>query len=141
LSSRAGKRISPMNMTTSAARAAFLLVSSVANRFPFHTLLLLALLSASEARSADPSPLAPPWNGKVPARETHPCLFFGPEEIPKLKERIQQEPYKSCDDLLAQRPIDSKRCTQVTASKPSPTANPTRLLDPERIYCVKRRKL
>ena len=32
-----------------------------------------------------------------------------------------------------QRLIDSSRCAQVTANEPSPTAKPTRLVDPERI--------
>src|SRR5437773_8608435 len=33
----------------------------------------------------------------------------------------------------SQRLIDSNRCAQVTANEPSPTAKPTRLVDPERI--------
>jgi len=59
------------------------------------TLLFLISLSASEALAADQGPLSPPWTGKVPDRETHPCLFFGQEDIPKIKERIRREPYSS----------------------------------------------
>src|SRR5207249_1185334 len=41
------------------------------------------------------APLSPPWTGKVPAAERHPCLFFGPEEVPRLRERLEREPYKT----------------------------------------------
>ena len=36
-----------------------------------------------------------PKTRSVPAHERHPCLFFAPEEIPRLRERVEREPFRS----------------------------------------------
>lgn len=53
------------------------------------TMLVLGVSHADEA-----APLRPPWTGQLPAAETHPCLFFGAEDLPRLRERVQREPYR-----------------------------------------------
>src|SRR5205823_5855344 len=44
--------------------------------------------------AAGASTLAPPWAGNVPAKERHPCLFFGPEDLSRTKARLEREPYR-----------------------------------------------
>ena len=33
------------------------------------------------------------WRAEMPPEETHPCLMFGPDEIPAMRERLEREPY------------------------------------------------
>jgi len=59
-----------------------------------YAVCLGALMSVCAAAAAAP-PLDAPWDGKLPATESHPCLFFGKEDLPRLRERVQREPYRS----------------------------------------------
>ena len=48
-------------------------------------LLCLGLAS----RAADPI-----WAARLPETETHPCLLFGPGDLPALRARLEQLPYR-----------------------------------------------
>ena len=57
--------------------------------------LLAQTTQSATSKPASTQPAHHPWTGKLPARETHPCLFFASADIPKLKDRITRDPYKS----------------------------------------------
>lgn len=53
-----------------------------------------AMLALGVSSAEDTPPLRPPWTGTLPAAEVHPSLFFGAQDVPRLQERLQREPYK-----------------------------------------------
>lgn len=54
---------------------------------------LVTMMALRGGHADEPAPLPPPWVGKLPPAETHPCLFFGVKDLPRLRERVQREPY------------------------------------------------
>ncbi len=64
-------------------------------KFAMAAAAMLILCSSTHCRSEEDLVLKPPWTGKLPASETHPCLFFSSEDLPMMRERITREPYKS----------------------------------------------
>jgi hypothetical protein len=97
--------------------------------FFLSALLLLTLLSAATVPATSQTPLTSPWNGKVPSKETHPCLFFGPENISAVKERITREPYKSWFARAAGRLPDQAFVWLLTGDEKQAALARTRLLN------------
>jgi hypothetical protein len=55
--------------------------------------VVVAIALAGALQAAGEPPLAPPWVGTLRAAEAHPCLFFGADDLNRLRERVQREPY------------------------------------------------